>query len=171
MKIRLEDNSLTLNIENFSETFKVGGGIAIIAWIIIGANDCTKEPTVQVNLETHEPNSEEVVVDQELEVDGPARFGSGRWAHLEVVDPIVVNEEAVVEPSQPVIIQNTDSLQVENQEIHDLPTFDEALEMEIVKTDNSEIEVTKHRQKDECPSIKTDELPDYETHESHPVYF
>ena len=113
-----------------------------------------------------------MVVDQEFEVDGPAvDDGPARWAHLEVVDPIVVNEEAPVEPSQPVIIQNTDCLQVENQEIHDLPTFDEALEMEIVKTDNSEIKVTKHRQKDEFPSITTDELPDYEKHESHPIYF
>ena len=130
--------------------------------IIIGSN----EPEAQVNPETQEPNLEEVVVDQEFEGDGPARLPI-----LEVVDPIVVNEEAPVEPSQPVIIQNTDSLQVENQEIHDLPTFDEALEMEIVKTDNSEIEVTKDRQKDEFPSITTDELPDYETHKSHPTYF
>ena len=124
-----------------------------------------KEPEAHVNPETHEPNLEEVVVDQEFEVDGPAR-----WAHLEVVDPIVVNEEAPVESSQPVIIQNTDCLQVENQEIHDLPTFDEALEMEIVKTDNSEIKVTRHKQKDEFSSKTTDELPDYETHESHPIY-
>ena len=124
-----------------------------------------KEPEAHVNPETYEPNLEEVVVDQEFEVDGPAR-----WAHLEVVDPIVVNEEAQVEPSQPVINQNTDCLQVENQEINDLPTFDEALEMEIVKTDISEIKVTKHRQKDEFPSKTTDELPEYETHESHPIY-
>ena len=55
----------------------------------------------------------------------------------------------MVGPSQPVAIQNTESLEVENQEINDLPTFDEALKMEIVN----------------------EELPDYETHESHPIYF
>merc|ERR1719334_570674 len=77
---------------------------------------------------------------------------------LEVVDPIevVVGQVAVVEPSQPVTIQNTESLKDKNQEINDLPTFDEALKMEIVKTDNFQSKVKKHR---------NDELPDYETHE------
>ena len=70
--------------------------------------------------------------------------------NLEVVDPIevVVHQVAVVGPSQPVPIQNTECLEVENQDINDLPTFDEALKMEIVN----------------------EELPDYEKHKSYPVY-
>ena len=74
----------------------------------------------------------------------------------------MVDQVAVVEPSQPVTIQNTESHKDKNQEINDLPTFDEALKMEIVKTDNFQSKVKKHR---------NDELPDYETHESHPIYF
>ena len=74
----------------------------------------------------------------------------------------MVGQVAVVEPSQPVTIQNTESQKDKNQEINDLPTFDEALKMEIVKTDNFQSKVKKHR---------NDELPDYETHESHPIYF
>ena len=83
---------------------------------------------------------------------------------LEVVDPIevVVDQVTVVEPSQPVTIQNTESLKDTNEEINDLPTFDEALKMEIVKTDNFQSKVKKQR---------NEELPDYETHESHPIYF
>ena len=87
---------------------------------------CCRKPKTQVQSETHGPN-------------------------LEVVDPIevVVHQVAVVEPSQPVAFQITESLKIENQEINDLPTFDEALKMEIVNK----------------------ELPDYGTHESHPKYF
>ena len=73
---------------------------------------------------------------------------------LEVVDPteVVVDQVTVVEPSQPVTIQNTESLKDTNEEINDLPTFDEALKMETVKTDNFQSKVKKHR---------NDELPDW----------
>ena len=85
----------------------------------------------RVNAETHEPNLEEVVVDQDSKFDGPAQ-----WPILEV-DSIIPDREAVVQPSQPAIIPNTESLHDKNQEINDLPRFDEALKMEIVKTDSS----------------------------------
>ena len=91
---------------------------------------CCRKPKTQIQSETHGPN---------LEVVYP----------IEVVPIEVVHQVAVVEPSQPVAIQITESLEIENQEINDLPTFDEALKMEIVN----------------------EELPDYETHESHPKYF
>ena len=113
----------------------------------------------RVNAETHEPNLEEVVLDQDSELDGPAR-----WPILEV-DPIIADREAVVQPSQPAIIPNTESLHDKNQEINDLPRFDEALKMEIVKTDKTKRRVSS------ILSKTNDELPDYETHESHPVYF
>ena len=117
----------------------------------------------RVNAEIHEPNLEEVVVDQDSELDGPAR-----WPILEV-DPIIADQEAVVQPSKPAIIPNTESLHDKNQEINDLPTFDEALKMEIIKTDSSQSK-TKRRVSS-ILSKTNDELPDYETHESHPVYF
>ena len=109
-------------------------------------------------------NLEEVVVDQNSGLHGPAL-----WANLEAVDPIIVDQEALVQPSQPVIIQNTESSLDKNQEFNDLPTFDEALKMEIVKTDSSQ---SKPKRRLSSRLSKTnDELPDYETHESHPEYF
>ena len=90
---------------------------------------------------------------------------------LEVVDPteVVVDQVTVVEPSQPVTIQKTESLKDTNEEINDLPTFDEALKMEIVKTDSSQSK-TKRRVSSRL-SKTNDELPDYKTHEFHPVKF
>ena len=72
-----------------------------------------------------------MVVDQNSELHGPALC-----ANLEAVDPIIVHQEALVQPPQPAIIHNTESSHDKNQEINDLPTFDEALKMEIVKTDS-----------------------------------
>ena len=132
-------------------------------------NSCNSSQleSTRVNVETHEPNLEEVVVDQEIrlsELHGPAL-----WANLEAVDPIIVDQEALAQPPQPAIIQNTESPLDKNQEINDLPTFDEALKMEIVKTDKSQ---SKPKRRLSSRLSKTnDELPDYETHESHPVYF
>ena len=121
-------------------------------------NMCKSKP--RVNAEIHEPNLEEVVVDQDSELDGPAP-----WPILEAVDPMVVDQEAVVQSSQPAIIQNTENLHDKNQEINDLPTFDEALKMEIVKMDKSQ---SKARRRLSSRLSKTnDELPDYETHESN----
>ena len=40
--------------------------------------------------------------------------------------------------------KDTGSLQVKNREVNDLPTFDEALKMEIVKTDSSQSKVAKY---------------------------
>ena len=105
-----------------------------------------------------------MVVDQESELHGPAL-----WANLEAVDPIIVDHEAFVQLPQPAIIQNTESSLDKNQEINDLPTFDEALKMEIVKTDKSQSKPKKTLSS--RLSKINDELPDYETHESHPVYF
>ena len=118
----------------------------------------------RVDAEPHEPYLEEVVVDQESELHGPAL-----WANLEAVDPIIVDQEALAQPPQPAIIQNTESPLDKNQEINDLPTFDEALKMEIVKTDKSQSKPKKTLSS--RLSKINDELPDYETHESHPVYF
>jgi len=155
-----------------------GGGFEILIWIvciggfIIGFIGilywCNR-----VNAEIHERNLEEVVVDQNLEevvVDqNSGLHGPALWANLEAVDPIIVDQEALVQPSQPVIIQNTESSLDKNQEINDLPTFDEALKMEIVKMDKSQ---SKARRRLSSRLSKTnDELPDYETHESHPEYF
>ena len=123
-----------------------------------------RKPKTRVNAETQEPNLDEVVVDQESELHGPAL-----WAILEAVNPIIADREAVVQPSQPAIIPNTESFHDKNQEINDLPRFDEALKMKIVKTDSSQSK-TKRRVSS-ILSKTNDELPDYETHESHPVYF
>ena len=90
--------------------------------ILYCGNCCNmRKPKTGVNAETQEPNLDEVVVDQESELHGPAL-----WAILEAVNPIIADREAVVQPSQPAIIPNTESSLDKNQEINDLPTFDEA---------------------------------------------
>ena len=65
-------------------------------------------------------------------------------------------------------VQNLNFQQSENQEVNDVPTFDEALEMEIVNVETSETEL--RRRLSSRLSIKNDELPDYENYENHPVY-
>ena len=65
-------------------------------------------------------------------------------------------------------VQNLNFQQSENQEVNDVPTFDEALEMEIVNVETSETEL--RRRLSSRLSINNDELPDYENYENHPVY-
>ena len=64
---------------------------------------------------------------------------------------------------QPDTINNTPD---QNLEIDDIPTFDEAIEMDIV---NDSQNVARRRVSSRF-SMKSDELPDYENYESHPVY-
>ena len=89
-----------------------------------------------------------MVVDQNSELHGPALC-----ANLEAVDPIIVHQEALVQPPQPAIIHNTESSHDKNQEINDLPTFDEALKMEIVKMDKSQSETLRAKQEDDFPVV------------------
>ena len=78
---------------------------------------------------------------------------------------VIVDGQSQVE-SQPVAIvsidnQDTSQHRNENLEIDDLPTFDEALKMEVVNVQNSQCKLKKQ---DFCDiSKKDDELPGYET--------
>ena len=56
---------------------------------------------------------------------------------------------------------------VENPVMDDIPTFDEALEMEVVTVGNPQNGV--RRRVSSRLSLKNDELPDYENYELHPV--
>ena len=80
-----------------------------------------------------------------------------------------VESIAVEAPSQSVVVNNTDFVPDDFQEFQDgAPTFDEAIEMEIVNIENSQTEL--RRRVSSRLSIKSDELPDYENYENHPVY-
>ena len=54
-----------------------------------------------------------------------------------------------------------------NLDSEDIPTFDEALEMEVVAVDSPQNDV--RRRVSSRLSLKSEELPDYENYESHPV--
>ena len=56
---------------------------------------------------------------------------------------------------------------VENPVMDDIPTFDEALEMEVVTVCSPQSEI--RRRVSSRLSLQSDELPDYENYESHPV--
>ena len=76
----------------------------------------------------------------------------------------IVGDEAL----QPEIVQNTDIVQSEIQESEAAPTFDEALEMEVVVVGSPQSEL--RRRVSSRVSMRSDELPDYENYESHPVF-
>ena len=54
-----------------------------------------------------------------------------------------------------------------NPESDDIPTFDEALDMEVVTVGSPQNDI--RRRVSSRLSLKSDELPDYENYESHPV--
>lgn len=71
------------------------------------------------------------------------------------------------ETSQSEIVQNTGFVGAEMQESEEAPTFDEALEMEVVvESPQSEL----RRRVSSRVSMKSDELPDYENYDCHPVF-
>ena len=77
-------------------------------------------------------------------------------------EPIVRDET-----SQSEIVQNTGFVGAEMQESDDAPTFDEALEMEVIVVESpSEL----RRRVSSRVSMKSDELPDYENYHCHPVF-
>ena len=76
----------------------------------------------------------------------------------------IVGDEAL----QSEIVQNTDIVQSEIQESEAAPTFDEALEMEVVVVGSPQSEL--RRRVSSRVSMRSDELPDYENYESHPVF-
>ena len=88
-----------------------------------------------------------------------------------VVAPIEVIETENLpsdEPWQSVDVQNTVSVPDEIQESENAPTFDEALEMEVVEVGSPQSKL--RRRVSSRLSMKSDELPDYENYECHPVY-
>ena len=89
---------------------------------------------------------------------------------IEVTDTQINHAESIVaeETLQSEIVQNTGFVQAEMQESEDAPTFDEALEMEIVVVGSPQSEL--RRRVSSRVSMRSDELPDYENYESHPVF-
>ena len=89
---------------------------------------------------------------------------------IEVTETQINHDESIVgdETSQSEIVQNTDIVQSEIQESEAAPTFDEALEMEVVVVGSPQSEL--RRRVSSRVSMRSDELPDYENYESHPVF-
>ena len=89
---------------------------------------------------------------------------------IEVTDTQINHAESIVaeETLQSEIVQNTGFVQAEMQESEDAPTFDEALEMEVVVVGSPQSEL--RRRVSSRVSMRSDELPDYENYECHPVF-
>ena len=89
---------------------------------------------------------------------------------IEVTATQINHAEFIVgnEALQSDIVQNTGIVQAERQESEAAPTFDEALEMEVVVVGSPQSEL--RRRVSSRVSMRSDELPDYENYESHPVF-
>ena len=89
---------------------------------------------------------------------------------IEVTVTQINHAESIVgdEALQSEIVQNTGFVQAEMQESEAAPTFDEALEMEVVVVGSPQSEL--RRRVSSRVSMRSDELPDYENYESHPVF-
>ena len=80
------------------------------------------------------------------------------------------NFESAETPVQEETIDNIAEAQGEslaNPNSDDIPTFDEALDMEVVTVGSPQNDI--RRRVSSRLSLKSDELPDYENYESHPV--
>ena len=89
---------------------------------------------------------------------------------IEVTDTQINHADPIIgdETLQSEIVQNTGFVQAEMQESEDAPTFDEALEMEVVVVGSPQSEL--RRRVSSRVSMRSDELPDYENYECHPVF-
>ena len=77
------------------------------------------------------------------------------------LDEVIIDGQSQAEPNVSIGSQETSSHQDKNTEIDDLPTFDEALEMEVVNVENSQHKL--RRRFSSRVSMQSDELPDYES--------
>ena len=77
------------------------------------------------------------------------------------LDEVIIDGQSQAEPNDSISSQETSSHQDKNLEIDDLPTFDEALEMEVVNVENSQHKL--RRRFSSRVSMQSDELPDYES--------
>ena len=107
--------------------------------------------------------SESVIIDASLEQENAQHESIGR--------PTQTSERVVMEPPvQQDAIENIAVAQSQILASHDsddIPTFDEALDMEVVAVGSPQNDV--RRRVSSRLSLKSDELPDYENYESHPV--
>ena len=116
-------------------------GLSIIVSMIIG---CWEKTRINKHIKPS-PVTDELSTDETQNHNAPN-------------DWIVFDENI-----QPDNINNTTD---QNLEIDDIPTFDEAIEMDVV----SDSQNVARRRVSSRFSMKSDELPDYENYESHPVY-
>ena len=115
-------------------------------WAIVGISTyiCHEEKKRIVAPETNETTLDEVITDAQLPTEPTV--------------PETTNETTSETTNETINVQFARD---RNLDFDDLPTFDQALEMEIVDVENSQHKL--RRRFSSRASMKNDELPDYET--------
>ena len=123
----------------------------------------TAPTQTKTNLARNDIGPESVIIDASLE--------QGNAQNESIERPTATYDWVVMETTvQQETIDNIAVAQGEilaNHDSDDIPTFEEALEMEVVTVGSPQNEI--RRRVSSQLSLKSDELPDYENYESHPV--